>query len=91
MNSNWRERARCARPDFLPLNQAFFSNDPRAVDTAKRICAACPVRQQCLDAALAEEGGRHHSNRFGIRGGVTPRGRRSRYEQLRKRAQRAAA
>ncbi len=30
----------------------FFSDDMQVVATAKDICAACPVRQQCLAAAL---------------------------------------
>jgi len=36
------------------------------------LCAACPVRTECLDAALAEEGAAEWDVRFMVRGGLTP-------------------
>lgn len=91
--SGWREQALCARPDMAAYRDAFFAH-PTDTDTtalAKRICAACPVREACLQAALAEEGGRGHHDRFGIRGGLGPRGRRNRYEAARRARRKAAA
>jgi WhiB family redox-sensing transcriptional regulator len=91
--SEWKQRALCARPELAPLRDLFFPGpkDTETAATAKQICAACPVRQACLDAAIAEEGGASHSYRFGIRGGLGPRGRRYRYEQARKNQRKAAA
>lgn len=52
-------------------------NVPEALadEMAERMCRGCPVQQDCLDAALAEEGTLHHSSRFMVRGGLTPKGR----------------
>lgn len=36
---------------------------------ARRVCAGCAVRGECLDAALAEE---RHDRAIGFRGGLTP-------------------
>lgn len=38
---------------------------------AKMICSSCPVRRQCLDAALADD------DEFSVRGGATPLERRA--------------
>jgi hypothetical protein len=38
----------------------------------KAICDVCPVRLECLAAALLEEEGRAAFVRYGMRGGVTP-------------------
>ncbi len=32
--------------------ELFFETDGRALDLAKELCAACPVRQSCLSDAL---------------------------------------
>lgn len=69
----WRDEAICAQTDpetFAPEN--YTSAD---VHTARKICAGCPVRRPCLDAALDEEHGVYHKLRAGIRGGTTPRQR----------------
>jgi hypothetical protein len=63
--------------------------DKAAVTDAQRICATCPVVDECLTAALAEEGGRGKDTRFGIRGGLTPSQRHALYNRHRMR--RAAA
>lgn len=61
--SHWTDRALCAKlTDF----------DPEDYATARPVCAACPVRQECLDAAMAEERGLSVSFRAGIRGGLGP-------------------
>jgi WhiB family redox-sensing transcriptional regulator len=83
----WLLNALCARKDMAPYRDLFFPHpgEKAKANAAKRICAACPVRQACLDDALAQEGGRGHESRFGVRGGLGPRGRRRRYDQLRQR------
>jgi WhiB family transcriptional regulator, redox-sensing transcriptional regulator len=62
-----------------------FPDKGRQAVMAKRICAACPVRTQCLDNALA---GADTWNGIatGIRGGTTPRER-----ALLRRSRKAAA
>jgi WhiB family redox-sensing transcriptional regulator len=62
----WRESALCAQAD----PEAFFPEKGGSVKAAKRICARCPVRRECLEEALARR------ERFGIRGGLTARERR---------------
>lgn len=48
----------------------FFPSDGVGVDVARRVCAECPVRQECLEYALA--------NRIdhGVWGGTSERERR---------------
>jgi len=41
-------------------------------DEVRDLCAACPVRSECLESALAEEAGEDDVNRHLIRGGKTP-------------------
>lgn len=84
---DWRTDALCAQSQFADQRDMFFPHpgEKAKAAAAKKICAACPVRQACLDDALAEEGGRGHESRFGVRGGLGPRGRRRRYEQARQR------
>lgn len=80
---NWRKDALCARPDMTPLRDLFFPlpGEKAKSRQAKQICAACPVRNECLDDALNVEGGCGHEKRHGIRGGLSPDGRRKRYER----------
>lgn len=65
--SGWRELAICRGLD----PSLFFPDrdDDRTRDSAKAICAICPVRVDCLEDALLEK----YQN--GIRGGMTPRER----------------
>ncbi|MFD5509157.1 WhiB family transcriptional regulator [Streptomyces sp. NPDC127051] len=65
----WRNQAACAgRADvFFP---AGGESDVQEA-AAKRICRKCPVSQQCLDSALADEGKAPVYARVGIRGGLT--------------------
>ena len=42
---------------------------------AQALCAGCPVRQECLAAAIEEEHGLSANNRYLVRGGLTPSGR----------------
>lgn len=88
----WIAEALCAQPDMAAFRDLFFPNpgEKGKAAEAKRICAACPVRVACLEDALAEEGGRGHESRHGIRGGMGPRGRRYQYVERRDQKKRAA-
>jgi WhiB family redox-sensing transcriptional regulator len=60
----WAEAAACRGSDL----NLFFSDAEAKVQQAKRICAGCPVRAECLDEGLRAE----DSSRYGIYGGLTP-------------------
>jgi WhiB family transcriptional regulator, redox-sensing transcriptional regulator len=62
----WAAEARClqAEPD------TFFPEKGGSTREAKRICASCDVRDECLEYALAND------ERFGIWGGLSERERR---------------
>lgn len=78
MNVLWRQSARCRGVDpaiFYPV-----SEDESAADEAKEICYACPVREVCLDHALA------HREKEGVWGGLTERERRRILRRRRKSA-----
>ena len=68
----WQERALCAQTD----PEAFFPEKGGSTREAKRVCASCEVRAECLDYALGND------ERFGIWGGLSERERR----KLRRRA-----
>lgn len=69
----WTEHGLCAQTD----PDQFFPDKGQAdkTRTAKRICQNCPVRELCLDAAMATEGDRSVSGRFGVWGGKSPKER----------------
>jgi WhiB family redox-sensing transcriptional regulator len=50
--------------------EAFFVEQGGSVRPAKRICAGCPVKAECLEYAL------EHDEKFGIWGGLSERERR---------------
>ena len=62
----WAWKAKClqAEPD------TFFPEKGGSTREAKRICSGCPVREECLEYALAND------ERFGIWGGMSERERR---------------
>lgn len=60
----WAEDAACRGYDL----DMFFTDSKGGVARAKRICAGCPVREECLDEGLRAEDG----SRYGIYGGLTP-------------------
>ena len=65
----WVARASCAG---LPVNW-FMPNEDGTFQTlaeAKRVCDKCPVKQECLDYALAQG-----SDTIGLWGGTTQRDR----------------
>jgi WhiB family redox-sensing transcriptional regulator len=65
--ARWRELAACRGADL----NLFFPERGESAGPARRVCAACPVRQPCLDYAI--------TNRIthGIWGGLTERERRA--------------
>jgi WhiB family transcriptional regulator, redox-sensing transcriptional regulator len=62
----WQKEAKClqAEPD------TFFPEKGGSTREAKRICAQCTVRAECLEYALEND------ERFGIWGGLSERERR---------------
>ena len=62
----WMDQARCKGED----TNLFFPERGHPTDYAKALCAACPVRQECLDYALS------HGERHGVWGGLAERSRR---------------
>jgi WhiB family redox-sensing transcriptional regulator len=65
-DSSWRLDALCAETD----PEAFFPEKGGSSRAAKRVCAACTVRAECLEYALTFD------VRFGVWGGVSERERR---------------
>jgi len=65
--ARWRELAACRGSDL----EVFFPGRGESAGPARQVCAACPVRQPCLDYAI--------TNRIvhGIWGGLTERERRA--------------
>lgn len=57
--TGWENRAACQ--DLATA--AFFSDDLDDIAEAKRFCLGCPVRTECLDAAVARR------EQYGIWGG----------------------
>jgi hypothetical protein len=66
----WTSRGACATTG----TEGFFPGTAEDDwDTPKRVCINhCPVRPQCLDAAMASELGLGHKSRYGIVGGLSP-------------------
>jgi WhiB family transcriptional regulator, redox-sensing transcriptional regulator len=65
-NLSWQERALCAQTD----PDSFFPEKGGSTREAKRVCASCEVRAECLGYALDND------ERFGIWGGLSERERR---------------
>lgn len=83
----WQDQASCLGLDtniFFP--EGGGSTLPL---TARRMCAACPVRVECLEAALEMEGATCRSERHGFFGGLSPNKRYAEY--LRRTADKRAA
>lgn len=62
----WADWAVCGETD----PEAYFVEKGGSTRPAKRVCAGCPVRQECLDYAL------EHDEAFGVWGGLSARERR---------------
>lgn len=76
ITTSWRDRAAChgLDPDI------FYPVSDDDAQEAKSICAVCPVREACLEYALANR------ERDGVWGGATERERRRMIRQRRKSA-----
>ena len=62
---HWQDEALCAQVD----GDMWFPEKGGTTREAKRICAACPVRADCLEYALARK------ESFGVWGGLSERER----------------
>jgi WhiB family redox-sensing transcriptional regulator len=83
--AGWPTEAAClsADPDlFFPISTTGPAE--KQIARAKRICAGCAVRRECLEFALA------HDQMYGIWGGTTPDDRRRDRRRRRRRAAVAA-
>lgn len=67
--NEWLDAAAC-KGHATDLWFAERGDNERETKAAKAICAGCPVKDQCLEAALTD------NERFGIWGGYTERERR---------------
>jgi WhiB family redox-sensing transcriptional regulator len=65
--AEWEEQALCR--DVQDQTLFFPEHGNRSPAKAKRMCGRCPVRDECLEAALVND------ERFGIWGGMTERER----------------
>jgi WhiB family redox-sensing transcriptional regulator len=61
MAEHWRQHARCLGAD----PRLFFPASEDAAETAKAICWVCPVREPCLEHAIAAH------EKEGVWGGCT--------------------
>jgi WhiB family redox-sensing transcriptional regulator len=67
-DQTWQQQAVCMPTKHRPVDPEIFFPEPDEMDrirAAKALCAQCPVRRVCLDAAL------ENRDRRGIRGGLT--------------------
>lgn len=63
----WQDDALCTQTD----PDAFFPEKGGTTRLAKKVCASCEVRTECLEYALAND------ERFGVWGGLSERERRA--------------
>lgn len=60
----------CQRLPLSTVDEIFFERS--GYDAAIRVCASCPLRAQCLQAALDAEAGLAVTYRHSVAGGLTP-------------------
>lgn len=76
---SWADRAACngmsPRLFFEHTEDTHPTVRVPAIEKAQGICAACPVRTECGNRAMVEEGGSDESMRFGFRAYMTPQQR----------------
>lgn len=65
-DEHWQDRALCSQTD----PEAYFPDKGQSTKEAKKVCLACEVRDECLEAALVND------ERFGVWGGLSERERR---------------
>lgn len=63
----WTASALCAQTD----PEVFYPEKGESTLPAKRVCARCPVRSECLEEALSR------NERYGVWGGLSERERRA--------------
>lgn len=66
LDPDWRQLGLCTQTD----PEVFFPETGHSNLPAKRVCARCPVRAECLEHALATD------QRFGVWGGLSQAERR---------------
>ena len=66
MSDSWRQYARCLGTD----PEVFYPSSDEQADEARAICAICPVREPCLEAAIVAR------EKQGVWGGLTEQERR---------------
>ncbi|HZS23178.1 MAG TPA: WhiB family transcriptional regulator [Pseudonocardiaceae bacterium] len=78
---DWHHHATCQEQD----PELFFADpsDAQRIQTAKRICAGCPVRSACLADVMAWE---QPSSRYGVVGGLSAQERRQLHRATRESA-----
>ena len=76
MNLSWRQKGACRGLD----PSIFYPVSEEDAGEAKAVCAECPVREPCLEWALANR------EQDGVWGGATERERRRMIRQRRKTA-----
>jgi WhiB family transcriptional regulator, redox-sensing transcriptional regulator len=81
VQTTWRDEAACKGLD----TGIFFPASDSDAGPAKRVCAGCPVRDRCLEWALATR------QEDGVWGGLTDTERRRLRRRRRDAARRAAA
>jgi WhiB family redox-sensing transcriptional regulator len=68
--SSWRDHAECRGVDPGIFHPDDEEENERSADAAKVICRECPVREACLEHAIAVR------EKHGVWGGLTARERR---------------
>lgn len=71
----WAHRDDLPCVSLVPVAHARDPYDTSDPVKAAQLCAGCPVKQACLDAALKEEHDLSGRSRYLVRGGLTPWGR----------------
>ena len=82
---SWQHKALCSQTD----PEAFFPEKGGSTRDAKRVCAQCEVREQCLKWAIYQSGYltiKGYDERFGIWGGMSERERRRYKKEHKERA-----
>lgn len=76
MTARWQDDAACRDIGwglFLPLDDDEGNQwNSNTYAPGKAVCAACPVRTDCLEDAMTREGDATHQYRSGLWGGLTP-------------------